>query len=196
MKFTNKWMVVPYVPNQDQRFSDEMGLQLHTALNKQNVHPEEKVKLYNQVLNKNNIAQHPLIPQTININEKTEFDKEDFIDDVSIIKEKRKRKPRGYITPISNSITRAKNRLTRNTRRKENNLQTSTNPNQDSSKNFTTPIKSFTPNQDLSKNLFEDIDENDDEEANKLIQPNIELNKFLKNEVKEEKSREWKPFKP
>lgn len=165
MKYTQKWMVVPYIPHHHHQHpeqiihleKDEIKNQLHSVLAGENVHPEEKLRMYNQILNKNYSPPHPVIPENkVNENEKTYID-------IQQIK-KKTRKPRGHFTPISNSITKNTNIKTRNAHKKDKILQQ-------------TPIKSLSKNEITNGNLNESIQQSVDNKEENINESSFEPSK-------------------
>lgn len=58
MKFLNKWMVVPYKPQDSLTVTSALSEALRKPVN-----PTEKIMAYNQVLNKNANISHPVVPK-------------------------------------------------------------------------------------------------------------------------------------
>lgn len=73
MKFTNKWMVVPYNPK---KFQEKTVSQSLSNVLKQPKNPIDKVKEYNQILVKNSQNNHPVVPSNKEEQQDTTFDEE------------------------------------------------------------------------------------------------------------------------
>lgn len=73
MKYSNKWMVVPFNPNYLDKSKDTVSNQLTKALESSS-NPIEKLNRYNQVLVKSKDQHHPVVP-------KQEEDKESVNDE-------------------------------------------------------------------------------------------------------------------
>lgn len=75
MKYTNKWMVVPFNANYFDKSKDTISNQLTKALESSS-NPIEKLNEYNQVLAKSKEHHHPIVPKPEEKNE----DEEDKLD--------------------------------------------------------------------------------------------------------------------
>jgi hypothetical protein len=62
MKFSQKWMVVPYIPPSERENKNNLDSKLSSVLQKESLPEDIKIKEYNQELNKNYQLSHPLIP--------------------------------------------------------------------------------------------------------------------------------------
>lgn len=107
MKYSQKWMVVPYVPKQ-QNPKTEFENELYSVLTEPNTNTESKLRMYNQILNKNYQPTHPIIPKA----DEQEINSSSI--EKIIEKPKKTRKPKGFFTPITNSITKRAGIVTRN----------------------------------------------------------------------------------
>ena len=85
MKYTNKWMVIPFNPNYLEKSKDTVSNQLTKALTS-SLNPTEKLIQYNQVLAKSKEQNHPVVPKQREDKEPLEEEEEEDHqgDDVSM----------------------------------------------------------------------------------------------------------------
>jgi hypothetical protein len=87
MKYTKKWMVVPFVP--ENKIENSVSSELSEILHDKKLGPNQKIHAYNQILAKNSKPFHsiiPTIPEKINDNENS-LEENENEEDVSNIEE-------------------------------------------------------------------------------------------------------------
>lgn len=80
MKYTNKWMVVPFNPNYLEKSKDSVSNQLTQAL-QSSTNPIEKLNNYNQILAKSKEQHHPVVPKQEKVNESSNEEKEEHYEE-------------------------------------------------------------------------------------------------------------------
>ena len=83
MKYTNKWMVVPFNPNYLDKTQDSVSNQLTKALESSS-NPIEKLNQYNQILAKSKDHHHPVVPKKEEVIESTEEENDEAEEDGDI----------------------------------------------------------------------------------------------------------------